>query len=327
MSDIDVFLKPDSETPSSPADTAPEQSAPLTLDDAFSKLVEQMEKGSAQPASAPAAKDPSLPSDDAISQAQSNEATQPGTGQQTPQVDEAKELRDKLLADKDAQINLYKSRLSDLSQQYNALKGVSEKLYASASANLTPEASQAMPDKLKEFKELYPDVYDAMELYVERKVGNPAAVAEQIATEKAALVAQQVQQMQTQQHVTTILNKHPDLYQIIRSEDARQWFHGLDPVAKKGAAYVLNYGTATDVINLMDQYKASKASPAGTHNSKQNSTEVNSLASKVANAVGVKSGRPDPRPLQQANPEKPLSQEEAFARLAREWEKDPLSLR
>ena len=188
----------------------------------------------------------------------------------------------------------------------------------------TSKTAEVVPAKVKELKELYPDIAEAMEQYIEYKVGNPAQEADRIATEKAALVAQQVQVMQHQQHVQNIVSKHPDLYDVIQSADAKTWFDNLDPVAKRGAQYVINYGTASDVVALLDQYKASKA--AGTQQL-NNSAGVNNLANRVVNAMGVKSTQTSPTATPTPTPEKSLTQEEAFHRLAREYEKDPYSLR
>jgi hypothetical protein len=202
---------------------------------------------------------------------------------------------------------------------------VSKQLYDSAvQQNQAPKAGEVVPDKVKELRELYPEIADAMEQYIEHKVGNPVQQAERIATEKAAIVAQQVQALQYQQHVNTILAKHPDLFSITKSPDAKQWFDGLDPVAKRGAQYVISYGTAQDVIHLLDQYKMSKA--AGT-TQLNNSAGVNTLANRVVNAMGVRSGKTEPTPVAQPQQATPLTQEQAFERLAREYEKDPYSLR
>lgn len=331
MSDLNTFLKPDAGTPVEATEQISTET-PLSLDDAFSSLVkgwENEQNGTAKPdtnVSPVPAKDTSKPEDDANSQSQNEtqDAATAGTGAtNTPQIDEAQALREKLIADKDAQINLYKSRLHELSNQYNQLKNVSQHLYES-----TTQISKAedVPSKVKELRELYPDIAEAMEAYIEHKVGNPALIADQIATEKAALVAQQVQAIQQQQHMNAILSRHPDLQEVMHSSDAKQWFESLDPVAKRGAQYVLNYGTADDVNILLDQYKNSRA--AGTTNQPQNSAGVNNLASRVVNAMGVKSNKPEPAPVaNQEKTERPLTQQEIFERLAREYEKDPTSLR
>ena len=328
MSELNMFLKPDADTP---AEGAELEQTPLTLDDAFSGLVKDWEKqqdGLAKPddnASPAATKDTSTPKDVDISQTNSKDgADLSGTGGASPQIDEAQVLREKLLEDKDAQINLYKSRLQELSTQYSQLKDMSRHIYESATQSAKTEE---IPAKVKELRELYPEIADAMEQYIEHKVGNPAVIADRIASEKAALVAQQVQAMQQQQHMNTILAKHPDLHDIVGSQDAKQWFDSLDPVAKRGAQYVLNYGTAQDVNILLDQYKTSRSS-GNTTNQQTNSAGVSNLANRVVNAMGVRSNKPEPAPVQKTQKsEVPMSRQEAFDRLAREYEKDPYSLR
>ena len=212
------------------------------------------------------------------------------------------ELYERMLREKEAQIGLYKSRLAQLSQQYQQIKQDSKQDISS------------VPDKVKELKELYPEIAEAMEQLIDYKVGDPRKIVEDTVNQKAGYVQQEINQIRSQQNLSQVLSAHPDLPQLINSGSLYNWVNTLDPVAKYGAQYCIQYGTPSDVINLLTTYKSQVKN-------QQNKTTKEPLVNKVVNALGVPSNKVEPTIFNQPQIQKEMSLKEAFDELAKGYGK------
>ena len=168
----------------------------------------------------------------------------------------------------ESQINLYRSRLNQLSQEFQELK---------AKTKTKKEEPAQLPDDVKEVFEMYPDIGKAVTAYVEsQKESMIRNVEEQISPIKSHLVLNDVQK-----HENAIKAAHPDVNSILQSGDLHTWIESLPPVMKAGAQQVYQYGDTEAVISLLNDYKESRGISSAEHGTgKQSVGEVRRTSSR-----------------------------------------------
>ena len=166
----------------------------------------------------------------------------------------------------ESQIGLYKSRLNQLSHEFQELKAKTEQ---------KKEEPVQLPEDAREVFEMYPDIAKAVSAFVESKLSHTKQsmikdVEEQIKPIKSHLVLTDVQK-----HENAIKAAHPDLGDILQSGDLNRWIEELPPVMKAGAQHVYQYGDTNAVISLLNDYKESRGiSRAESNSGKQPGREV-----------------------------------------------------
>lgn len=183
----------------------------------------------------------------------------------------------------ESQIGLYKSRLNQLSQEFQELKARTE--------TKKQEPAQ-LPDEVKEVFEMYPDIGKAVSSYFEsQKQTMIKDMEEQIRPIKSHLVLNDVQK-----HENAIKAAHPDLNSILQSGDLNRWIESLPPVMKAGAQHVYQYGDTDAVISLLNEYKESRGISSAEHGAgKQSVGEVRRTSSRSKDSGNQESHRMDPR--------------------------------
>lgn len=194
--------------------------------------------------------------DDEVQPAEELEQEQEAPVQNEQQTTELplnyKELYEKAKRDAEAQNALWASRLTDLSHKYQELKEVKN-----APAQ-TKEDPDELPENVKELFEIHPEIANAVKTLVDTKV---SAVKKNVETElktRVEPIQQQIFQSEADKHFSTIRAAHPDISAILDSGDLFTWINSLPPVMQNGAKYVYQYGTAQEVISLLDDYKSAR---------------------------------------------------------------------
>lgn len=183
----------------------------------------------------------------------------------------------------ESQINLYRSRLNQLSKEFQELK---------ASTKTKKEEPVQLPDNVKEVFDMYPDIGNAVASYVEsQKASMLRDFEEQIQPIKSHLVLNDVQK-----HENAIKEAHPDLQSILQSGDLNLWIDSLPPVMKAGAQHVYQYGSTDEVISLLNEYKESRGiSSAKRGAGKQSVREVHGTSAYAKAQGNSESHRMDSR--------------------------------
>lgn len=194
--------------------------------------------------------------DDEVQPAEELEQEQEAPVQNEQQTTELplnyKELYEKAKRDAEAQNALWASRLTDLSHKYQELKETKN------TPAQTKEDSDELPDNVKELFEIHPEIANAVKTLVDTKV---SAVKKNVETElktRVEPIQQQIFQSEADKHFSTIRAAHPDISAILDSGDLFTWINSLPPVMQNGAKYVYQYGTAQEVISLLDDYKSAR---------------------------------------------------------------------
>ena len=183
----------------------------------------------------------------------------------------------------ESQIGLYKSRLNQLSQEFQELKARTE--------TKKQEPAQ-LPDEVKEVFEMYPDIGKAVSSYFEsQKQSMIKDMEEQIKPIKSHLVLNDVQK-----HENAIKAAHPDLNSILQSGDLVRWIDSLPPVMKAGAQHVYQYGDTDAVISLLNEYKESRGISSAEYGAgKQSVGEVRRTSSRSKDSGNQEPHRVDSR--------------------------------
>ena len=261
--------------------------------------------------------------DDEVQPAEELEQEQEAPVQNEQQTTELplnyKELYEKAKRDAEAQNALWASRLTDLSHKYQELKEVKN-----APAQ-TKEDPDELPENVKELFEIHPEIANAVKTLVDTKV---SAVKKNVETElktRVEPIQQQIFQSEADKHFSTIRAADPDISAILDSGDLFTWINSLPPVMQNGAKYVYQYGTAQEVISLLDDYKSARGvnKPQMTRASSPRvqtnpASETEDIVKQVLAAMAVRTGK---EPIDISNKPKAKPREKSFDELAREYER------
>lgn len=100
------------------------------------------------------------------------------------------------------------------------------------------------------------------------KKGVDSLVAEALGKFKSEIsadiepVKKQVADSAAETHFRTIYTKHPDTDSIVDSAEYQQWLASQPSLVRQTYETVLNKGTASQVIEMLDTYKAARPAPA-----------------------------------------------------------------
>lgn len=229
-----------------------------------------------------------------------------------------KELYEKAKRDAEAQNNLWASRLTDLSRKYSELKEEKKQTVTQK------EDPDELPENVKELFEIHPEIANAVKTLVDAKV---SAVKKNVETElktRVEPIQQQLFQTEADRHFSAIRAAHPDINAILDSGDLFTWIDSLPPVMQNGAKYVYQYGTAQEVISLLNDYKSARGvKPRTTMTPKsapQHNTvsETEDIVKQVLAAMAVRTGK---EPIDISSKPKAKPKEKTFDDLAREYER------
>lgn len=229
-----------------------------------------------------------------------------------------KELYEKAKRDAEAQNNLWASRLTDLSRKYSELKEEKKQTVAQK------EDPDELPENVKELFEIHPEIANAVKTLVDDKV---SAVKKNVETElrtRVEPIQQQLFQTEADRHFSAIRAAHPDINAILDSGDLFTWIDSLPPVMQNGAKYVYQYGTAQEVISLLNDYKSARGVKPRTtmapKSAPQHNTvsETEDIVKQVLAAMAVRTGK---EPIDISSKPKAKPKEKTFDDLAREYER------
>ena len=235
-------------------------------------------------------------------QTETQPVQQPAT--QTPDY---QQLYQQMLKEKELQqqnVNLLYDRLNDLSDRYQSLKQEVTK---------APETTKVeTPQEVQELYELYPDIAKAVDKMIDSRTKSVQKSVEDTTESKSLQLQQAVQTLAQQNFVNKVISVHPDMPQIMQTRALHTWVDGLDPIQKAGANYIMQYGSADDIIGLVSQYKTA-SKPANT-----TTQTTENLVDRVKNAISVPSNRQEPAVIKT---QEPVSEQAAFDALAKDYEK------
>lgn len=229
-----------------------------------------------------------------------------------------KELYEKAKRDAEAQNNLWASRLTDLSRKYSELKEEKKQTVTQK------EDPDELPENVKELFEIHPEIANAVKTLVDAKV---SAVKKNVETElktRVEPIQQQLFQTEADRHFSAIRAAHPDINAILDSGDLFTWIDSLPPVMQNGAKYVYQYGTAQEVISLLNDYKSARGVKPRTtmapKSAPQHNTvsETEDIVKQVLAAMAVRTGK---EPIDISSKPKAKPKEKTFDDLAREYER------
>lgn len=229
-----------------------------------------------------------------------------------------KELYEKVKRDAEAQNTLWASRLTDLSHKYQELKEAKN-----APAQMKEDQDE-LPDNVKELFEIHPEIANAVKTLVDSKVSAVQRTVNDELKTRVEPLQQQMYQTEAEKHFSAIRAAHPDITAIMDSGDLFAWIDSLPPVMQNGAKYVYQYGTAQEVVSLLNDYKSARgvkkpqmtrASSAPIQTTSGSDTE--DIVKQVLAAMAVRTGK---EPIDISNKPKAKPREKSFEDLAREYE-------
>jgi len=148
---------------------------------------------------------------------------------------------------------LAKATAADLQQQLDALKNA-----PAATVAEMPAADLEDADVFGDFSEAA--IAKGVETLVARKT---AAIEAKLAAVLAPIQKQEAESA-TDSHFTAIEAKHPDVESVVPSQEFTNWMNAQPSVARSALKAAIESGTAPEVIEVLDAYKAATGKPAAT---------------------------------------------------------------
>lgn len=139
---------------------------------------------------------------------------------------------------------------------------------AARRADEEAEAAEAAEDPLAALREDWPEVADAVDKITAAHRQTIAAQQEQIQalTQHLAPIQQSEAERQMAAHYTTILQAHPDADTLIDSKEFAAWREAQPSFVRDVQEAVLQRGTAEQVVELFDSFKAATGYNGGNTN-------------------------------------------------------------
>ena len=148
---------------------------------------------------------------------------------------------------------LAKATAADLQQQLDALKNA-----PAATVAEMPAADLEDADVFGDFSEAA--IAKGVETLVARKT---AAIEAKLAAVLAPIQKQEAESA-TDSHFSAIEAKHPDVESVVPSQEFTNWMNAQPSVARSALKAAIESGTAPEVIEVLDAYKAATGKPAAT---------------------------------------------------------------
>jgi hypothetical protein len=140
-----------------------------------------------------------------------------------------------------------------------------ESLKAARVADVGTGDTTAQDEVLANFKTDYPELAETFMPALDKMLAaKDSAFAARLAEVEAKLapIQQSTQNTAVNEHLATIVKGVPDFNALLDSGAVDEWVAKLPGYARVGAERVLNEGTASEVVELFTQYKATLAAPA-----------------------------------------------------------------
>ena len=187
------------------------------------------------------------------------EAAPAAESSDTPAAAVVKEPEPEIVA-KDGKHTIPFSELEAARELVRTQAELIESLKAAKAADAGTGDTVAQEDVLKEFKEQYPDMAAVLAPALQKAID--AGVALGMADLKRELTASIDSDADSKDHFTAIKNGVPDFEALMKSGEVDAWIKTLPTIQRLGAGIVMKEGTAPEVVELFNQYKATLGKPA-----------------------------------------------------------------
>jgi len=119
----------------------------------------------------------------------------------------------------------------------------------------SPDENAAPPSKFKQLSQEFPEIAEAVQELLDQRFNDASGMVKRAIDERISPIAADMSQQKVSSHLERILTKHPDAIQLRQGGRLDSWINTLPVYAQHGARYVVNSGTADEVVALLDQYK------------------------------------------------------------------------
>jgi len=128
------------------------------------------------------------------------------------------------------------------------------------------QTTEAQEDVLAGLKKDYPELAEtlvpALQKMIEAGVSLKTAELTKQFNEALAPIQKSAEDSAYEAHFSVITDAHPDFRELMKNGSIDKWIDTLPGYAKSGATHVIEAGSAKEVVELFDQYKAAHAAPA-----------------------------------------------------------------
>lgn len=157
---------------------------------------------------------------------------------------------------------------------------------AQSQSDTNSQADDELRERIRE------EFGDEIAQYVDERARQIAEQQVRQVDQRIAPLEQARQEVEAQQHWQTIQQAHPDVEEIAQSSELEEWINSQPSYVADAARQVVQAGTAQQVVELLDRFKAEK------RNQQPSEQPAEQTASKARAVRGRSAGPPKSRPTQ-----------------------------
>jgi hypothetical protein len=232
-------------------------------------------------------------SEKAVEPEKSTESTETPAAESDETPDVTKTVETEVLA-KDGKHTIPYSELEDVrakAKQFEELSKTQadliENLKAAKIADAATGDTDAQDDVLKDFKTQYPELAEMLAPVLQTMIDAKASELEKQFTDTLAPIKKSAEDNSIDMHFAVITEAVPDFDALVESGEVKKWIEGLPGYAKFGAERVMTEGTAPEIVELFEQYKAAVAKTSSNKTEEQIEAAANDAILKAKGAKPV----------------------------------------
>ena len=158
-------------------------------------------------------------------------------------------------------------------------------------------AEDTKPSKFQELAKDFPEIAEAVEELLNQRMSGAEELMKKAVEERVLPIATDISRQKVSSHMERILAKHPDAVNLRKAGSLDSWINKMPVYAQHGANYVLDNGTADEVVALLDQYKDYIQTKTNNQNTDKSTNDPGArhasqgMVEAVKAGLAVKSGR------------------------------------
>lgn len=149
----------------------------------------------------------------------------------------------------------WKGRLEKTNQELKELREKLKEKEEAEKAEPPKEDTRELDAAISALKDDYPEIYTGVEMLLRKELSAALHVLWQNVQQLVTPVAKITENQAQKEHWKQIVDKHPDVQEILSSGALADWIETKRGRDKATCIEVTQSGTADDVIDLLDRYK------------------------------------------------------------------------
>lgn len=182
--------------------------------------------------------------------------------------------------------DMERRRQEELDRQKQFVEALSKQTSTTAAT----QSENVKPTKFQELAKDFPEIAEAVEELLSQRLSSTEELVKRAVEDRVNPIAADLSQQKVSTHLERILVKHPDAIQLRQNGVLDAWINTMPVYAQHGARYVVNSGTADEVVALLDQYKDYTNKNINNQTTDKSTTDPGARSTSPGMVEAVKAG-------------------------------------